>query len=72
MARPEVHEPFAKQGIDIFHLNPQQLRDFLHSEAARLGNLLNHSRVKASSQQRHFAGCASAFGDLFRRHSRHV
>jgi tripartite-type tricarboxylate transporter receptor subunit TctC len=51
LALPEVREAFTKQGIEIFHLNAQQLGDFLHAEAARLGNLLKHSRVKASSSQ---------------------
>jgi tripartite-type tricarboxylate transporter receptor subunit TctC len=50
LALPEVREAFAKQGIDIFHLGPNELGDFLHAEAARFGNLLKHSRVKASSQ----------------------
>jgi tripartite-type tricarboxylate transporter receptor subunit TctC len=50
LALPEVREAFAKQGIDIFHLNPNELREFLHAEAARLGGLLKHSRVNASSR----------------------
>jgi len=50
LAVPEVRETFAKQGIEIFHLNPQQLGEFLHSEAARFSSLLEHSRVKAGSQ----------------------
>ena len=51
LALPEVREVFAKQGIEIFHLNPSELGNFLRSEATRLGNLLKHSRVKASSSQ---------------------
>jgi tripartite-type tricarboxylate transporter receptor subunit TctC len=42
---PEVREAFAKQGVEIFHLNPQQLGEFLHAEAARFSSLLKHSRV---------------------------
>jgi len=47
---PNYAKPFAQQGIDIFHLNPNELREFLHAEAARLGDLLKHSRVNASSR----------------------
>ena len=50
LALPELREAFAQQGIDIFHLNPNELREFLHAEAARLGDLLKHSRVNASSR----------------------
>jgi tripartite-type tricarboxylate transporter receptor subunit TctC len=50
LAAPDVREAFAKQGIEIFHLNPNALRNFLHAEAARLGELLKHSRINASSQ----------------------
>jgi tripartite-type tricarboxylate transporter receptor subunit TctC len=50
LALPELREAFAKQGIEIFHLNPNELREFLHGEAARLGDLLKHSRVNASSR----------------------
>lgn len=50
LALPEVRDTFAKQGADVFHLNPQQLGDFLHSERARYAGLLQHSRVKATSQ----------------------
>jgi tripartite-type tricarboxylate transporter receptor subunit TctC len=42
---PEVRDAFGKWGIEIFHLNPQQLGEFLHSEAARFSSLLKHSRV---------------------------
>jgi tripartite-type tricarboxylate transporter receptor subunit TctC len=45
LALPEVRAAFAKQGVEIFHLNPQQLGEFLHAEAARLSSLLKHSRV---------------------------
>ncbi len=50
LAQPEVRDAFAKQGVEIFHLNPQQLGEFLHSEAARYSSLLKHSRVKSTSQ----------------------
>ena len=46
LALPEVRDAFAEQGVEIFHMNPQQLGDFLHSEAARFSALLRHSRVK--------------------------
>lgn len=42
---PEVRAAFAKQGIDIFYMNAQQLGPFLHAEAARFSSLLKHSRV---------------------------
>jgi tripartite-type tricarboxylate transporter receptor subunit TctC len=45
LAVPEVAETFAKQGVDIVHMNPQELRKFLQSEAARFSILLMHSRV---------------------------
>jgi tripartite-type tricarboxylate transporter receptor subunit TctC len=47
---PEVRAAFAKQGIEIFHLNPDELGQFLQSEAARFGSLLKHSRVKGEAQ----------------------
>src|SRR5580704_2596231 len=50
LALPEVRDAFAKQGVEIFHLNPTQLGNFLHSEAARFSSLLEHSRVKGASQ----------------------
>lgn len=50
LALPEVRDAFGKQGIEIFHLNPQQLGKFLQSEAARFSSLLAHSRVKGASQ----------------------
>jgi tripartite-type tricarboxylate transporter receptor subunit TctC len=42
---PDVRAAFAKQSIDIFYMNAQQLGVFLHSEAARFGSLLKHSQV---------------------------
>jgi tripartite-type tricarboxylate transporter receptor subunit TctC len=50
LALPEVRDAFAKQGVETFHLNPQQLDKFLQSEAARFNSLLEHSRVKGTSQ----------------------
>jgi tripartite-type tricarboxylate transporter receptor subunit TctC len=50
LALPEVRDAFAKQGVEIFHLNPQQLGKFLQSEAVRFASLLRNSRVKGTSQ----------------------
>lgn len=47
LALPEVRTAFAKQSVEIFHLDPQQLEQFIHAEAARYSGLLTHSRVKA-------------------------
>jgi tripartite-type tricarboxylate transporter receptor subunit TctC len=49
LALPEVRDAFAKQGIEIFHMNPTQLGEFLQSEAVRYSGLLAHSRVKGGS-----------------------
>jgi tripartite-type tricarboxylate transporter receptor subunit TctC len=49
LARPEVGDAFAKQGVEIFHMGPQQLGEFMHAEATRYSALLRHSRVKATS-----------------------
>ncbi len=49
LALPEVRDAFAKQGVEIFHMNPRELGKFLKSEAARFGDLLKHSRVQTSS-----------------------
>jgi tripartite-type tricarboxylate transporter receptor subunit TctC len=49
LALPDVRDAFAKQGVEIFHLNPAQLGVFLHSEAARFSSLLEHSRVKRAA-----------------------
>lgn len=46
LALPAVRDDFAKQGVEIFHLGPQQLGQFIHAEAARYAGLLKHSRVK--------------------------
>jgi tripartite-type tricarboxylate transporter receptor subunit TctC len=45
LAQPEVRDAFAKQGVDIFYMNSEQLGRFLHSEAARFSSLLKHSRI---------------------------
>jgi tripartite-type tricarboxylate transporter receptor subunit TctC len=50
LASPQVRDAFAKQGVEIFHLNPQQLGKFLQSESARFAGLLKHSRVKGTTQ----------------------
>ncbi len=50
LAVPAVHDAFAKQGVESFHMGPQDLGTFLHAEAARYSSLLKHSRVKATSQ----------------------
>jgi tripartite-type tricarboxylate transporter receptor subunit TctC len=50
LAVPEVRDILAKQGIEVFHLNPQQLGTFLLAEATRFGDLLRHSRVVGSAR----------------------
>ena len=45
LALPEVREAFAKQGVEIMHMGPQELGQFLKSEASRFGNVLKNSRV---------------------------
>jgi tripartite-type tricarboxylate transporter receptor subunit TctC len=50
LALPEVRQAFAKQGVDIFHLGPQQLGEFIQSESHRYGTLLKSSRLKATAQ----------------------
>ena len=50
LALPEVRDAFAKQGVEIFYMNSQQLGKFLHAEAARFSSLLAHSRVKGALQ----------------------
>jgi tripartite-type tricarboxylate transporter receptor subunit TctC len=50
LALPEVRDAFAKQGVEIFYMNSEQLGEFLHAEAARFSSLLAHSRVKGASQ----------------------
>jgi tripartite-type tricarboxylate transporter receptor subunit TctC len=50
LAVPEVAETFAKQGVDIVHMNPEQLGKFMQSEAVRFSDLLKHSRVVGAAQ----------------------
>jgi tripartite-type tricarboxylate transporter receptor subunit TctC len=50
LALPQVRDAFAKQGIEIFHLNPDELGQFLRSEAARFSSLLKHSRLKGEAR----------------------
>jgi len=50
LALPEVRDAFAKQGVDVFHMGPDELGTFLHAEAARFSSLLRHSRVKGTLQ----------------------
>jgi tripartite-type tricarboxylate transporter receptor subunit TctC len=50
LALPEVRDAFAKQGVEIYHMGPQQLSEFLQSEAARFSSLLQHSQVKGEAQ----------------------
>jgi tripartite-type tricarboxylate transporter receptor subunit TctC len=50
LALPEVRDSFAKQGVEIFHLNPDELGQFLRSEAVRFGSLLQHARVRGLPQ----------------------
>ena len=50
LQRPEVRDTFAKQGVEIFHLNPAQLDAFVRSESARFAKLLEHSRLRRASQ----------------------
>ena len=49
LALPEVRDAFAKQGVEIFHMGPDELGKFLQSETARFSSLLAHSRVKGTS-----------------------
>lgn len=46
LALPEVRKAFAKQGVDVFHQDPEELGKYLTSEAARFRSLLLHSRVR--------------------------
>ena len=48
LARADVKEEFAKQGVDILHMAPQQLGTFIQSEASRFSILLQHSRLATS------------------------
>ena len=45
LAVPEIRDTFARQGVDIAHMNPNQLGAFLRAEAARFKILLKNSRI---------------------------
>jgi len=49
LALPQVRDAFANQGVETFHMNPNQLGAFVQAEAARFSGLLNHSRVGRAS-----------------------
>jgi tripartite-type tricarboxylate transporter receptor subunit TctC len=49
LASPQLRDAFAKQGVETFHMNPNQLGAFLHAEAARYSGLLKHSRIRRAS-----------------------
>ena len=49
LALPEVRDAFARQGIETFHLDPNQLGAFMQAEAARFGSLLRHSRIRRAA-----------------------
>lgn len=50
LALPEVRAAFAKQGVEIMHMGPDELGRFLKSEASRFGGLLKGSRVVDASR----------------------
>jgi tripartite-type tricarboxylate transporter receptor subunit TctC len=50
LALPEVRDAFAKQGVEIYHMGPRQLGEFLQSEAARFSSLLKRSQVRDAPQ----------------------
>src|ERR1700692_1958470 len=49
LAVPEVRDTFAKQGVEIAHMSPNQLGEFLRAQAARFDKLLKSSRVSYAS-----------------------
>ena len=49
LAVPEVRDAFAKQGVEIAPMNPNQLGAFLQAEAARFRSLLKNSRVSGAT-----------------------
>jgi tripartite-type tricarboxylate transporter receptor subunit TctC len=49
LALPQLRDAFAKQGVETFHLNPNQLGAFMQAEAARFGGLLKRSRIRRAS-----------------------
>ncbi|HEX4409061.1 MAG TPA: tripartite tricarboxylate transporter substrate-binding protein [Xanthobacteraceae bacterium] len=44
----DVKQAFARQGVEVLHMGPQELGTFLQSEASRFGTLLKNSKVAAS------------------------
>ena len=46
---PDVRDSLAKQGVEVFHLQPAQLDEFLEAEAKRFGSLLEHSHVRRTA-----------------------
>jgi len=46
---PDVRDSLAKQGVEVFHLQPAQLDEFLQAEAKRFGSLLEHSHVRRTA-----------------------
>ena len=50
LALPEVREAFAKQGVEVMHMGPQELGTFLKSEAIRFSDVLKSSRVMLQSK----------------------
>jgi len=46
---PDVRYSLAKQGVEVFHLHPAQLNEFLQAEAKRFGSLLEHSHVRRTA-----------------------
>ena len=52
LAVPEVRDAFAKQGVEIAHMNPNQLGAFLQAEAARFSSLLKNSRVSRRNRRK--------------------
>jgi tripartite-type tricarboxylate transporter receptor subunit TctC len=49
LAVPEVRDTFAKEGVEIAHMNPNQLGEFLRTAAARFNSLLKNSQVSRAS-----------------------
>ncbi len=49
LAVPEVRDTFAKQGVEIAHMNPNQLGEFLRAQAGRFSSLLKNSQVSRAS-----------------------
>jgi tripartite-type tricarboxylate transporter receptor subunit TctC len=49
LALPELRDALAKQGVETFHMNPNQLGAFLQAETARFSGLLKHSRIRRAS-----------------------